>query len=214
MPEKNVDKYKDLTRGMTTAVFNKLGGMEGAARFLAGMMTPQEFFRLWYEDEGIIYLSPISFGWNSQESWERMLKKGWSMGEAVGSAWSEGFKPTAGVMFQLAVIKGWNERNEPLTLSEVRSIATSRLFRRPTNEILSLICNTYSIADITQSMNLEWICLDTPFKLFMITGSRLSGGCVIEEPMVNDQTRCSNGGFVYIVSETPIDEMTPGRWST
>ena len=55
-------KYASLDLGTIEAVFNKLGGMDGAQRFLRGEIAVSEPARHWREEDGVIYFEVTSNG--------------------------------------------------------------------------------------------------------------------------------------------------------
>lgn len=66
-------KYASLDLETIEAVFNKLGGMDGAQRFLRGELTVAEPVRLWREEDGVIYFEVTSNGMTGPDS--RKLEK-------------------------------------------------------------------------------------------------------------------------------------------
>jgi hypothetical protein len=57
----------DLTAGQLNAIVKKLGGHDGAIKFLQGKLSVSEPTRNWREEDGVIYLSVTSDGTTGPE---------------------------------------------------------------------------------------------------------------------------------------------------
>ena len=73
-------KYSDLDLGTIEAIMNKLGGMEGAKRFLRGELVISELVRSWREENGVISLGSVTSDGTTGLGWiERLEKKGFKL---------------------------------------------------------------------------------------------------------------------------------------
>lgn len=201
------DKYKDLTRGMTTAVFNKLGGMSGAARFLAGEMTPQEFFRLSYTEDGIIYFNVFSFGKPIEKLFEGLEAKSYLIYDK--EALHKDFRVSSGFMTQLAVIRS-DKFDETRNLSQVRSCAEAQKFMPTTKESLLLACCGAKNGKLLPALNLGCLVLETTTGTFVVTSYGFAGTGKIQmenHPTTPDERINDSCGFLYTVSRTSFEEL-------
>lgn len=72
-----MSKYNVSIDGVSVeAVFNKLGGVEGARRFLKGELIVNEAPHFWREEDGVFYFSVTSDGTTGPEWIERFKSKG------------------------------------------------------------------------------------------------------------------------------------------
>lgn len=153
-------KYGELNLGQIEAIVNKLGGMEGALRFLRGETSVVESEKKWREHEGVIYLSVISDGTTGPEWIARLESKGYKISNhAKGMLHSKDFKPTLGVATEIAVLKGiiWND-NDLIITENVRTKALELGFSAPNAEVACLIRENFSDEEI-EAMGLYWIVI-------------------------------------------------------
>lgn len=122
------------------AIFNKLGGMEGARRFLRDELTLSEVVRSWREEDGIIRFSVTSDG-TSGASWIECLEHdGYNVGSyAKQILLSPDFKPTKGVVTEIVVMKGSLFSNDERITRNIRAEATKRKYVAPNPEVACLI---------------------------------------------------------------------------
>ena len=75
-------KYADVSLGQVEAVFNKLGGLDGVARFLRDELVVSEQVKRWREVDGVIYLTVTLDKPTSGDKWiPRTEKKGNRVGD-------------------------------------------------------------------------------------------------------------------------------------
>jgi hypothetical protein len=94
----------------------------------------------WREEDGIIYFSVTSDGTTGEEWITRLVAKGFRVGDYAKQVLrSSSFKPTTGVITEVAVLKGvlWND-NDRIT-SKIRVEAKARKLRMPSAEVALLI---------------------------------------------------------------------------
>lgn len=138
-------KYASLSLGMVEAVFNKLGGMDGAQRFLSGELTVAEPVRRWREENGVIYFEVTSDGTSGLAWIERLEKKGFRL-----STWakiilnSTDFNPTNGVTYRIAVLRGALFAPSNRTTDKILANAECRALAKPNAEVACLIREMFS----------------------------------------------------------------------
>lgn len=113
--------------------------------------------RSWSEKDGVIYFTVTSDG-TTGEQWIAKLEVG---GKRVGNyakqlLRSEKFKPTSGITYNVAVIKGEVFSDNDRYTSNIRAEAKRRKFTTPPAELACLIRQKFPDADI-EKMGLLWI---------------------------------------------------------
>lgn len=152
-------KYGELNLGQIEAIVNKLGGMEGALRFLRGKTLITEPERKWREENGIIYFSVTSDGTTGEEWITRLESKGFRISDYAKSILcSKDFKPTSGVTTEIAILKGMLFEDSNRTTKKIRTEAESRKLTKPGAEIACLIRENFSDKEI-EAMGLYWIVI-------------------------------------------------------
>jgi hypothetical protein len=155
----------DLTAGQLNAIVKKLGGQEGALKFLSGELTVSEPTCNWREEDGVIYFSVTSDGTTGPQWIERLEGKSSRIGDYAKSVLrNEDFKPTNGVTTKVAVLKGMLfEQNKRIT-KNIRIEATNRSLETPNAEIACLIREKFTDEEI-KAMGLIWIvAMHEPIK--------------------------------------------------
>ena len=139
------------------AVFNKLGGVEGARRFLCGELSVSEPTCSWREEDGVIYFSVTSDGTTGEEWITRLESKGLRAGNYAKQVLrSPDFKPTNGMTTEVAVLKGiLFEDNDRIT-KKIRAEADKRKLGKPEPELACLIREKFTDKEI-KAMGLMWI---------------------------------------------------------
>lgn len=150
-------KYSELNLGQVEAIVNKLGGMDGVQRFLRGEITVSEPARKWCEVNSIIYFSVTSDGTTGKGWVKRLEKKGFRTGECAKSMLlSDDFKPTNGVMYEIAVMKGMLFSDSDRTTKNIRAEADTRKFTKPNAEVACLIREKFTDEEL-EAMGLWYI---------------------------------------------------------
>ncbi len=147
----------DLTVGQINAIVKKLGGYEGALRFLRGETLITEPERKWREENGIIYFSVTSDGTTGEEWITRLGSKGLRVGDYAKSVLcSKDFKPTSGVTTEIAILKGMLFEDSNRVTKKIRTEAESRKLTKPNAEVTCLIRENFSDEEI-EAMGLYWV---------------------------------------------------------
>lgn len=147
----------NLTAGQLNAIVKKLGGHEGALRFLRGETLVTKPERKWCEQDGIIYFSVTSDGTTGEEWIRRLEKNGFRISDyAKNVLRSKDFKPSSGVTTQIVVLKSmlWNG-NDRIT-KNIRAKALELGLATPNAEVACLIRDNFSDKEI-KAMGLWWI---------------------------------------------------------
>lgn len=142
------------------AVFNRLGGVEGARRLLRGELMvsgPSMSARSWREEEDVIYFWVKSDGTTGDGWITRLGEKGFSVSERAKQVLrSQDFKPTSGVVTEVAVLKGVIFEHDDRFVENIRVRATHRGFTEPDVEVACLIREKFTDGEI-EAMGLWWI---------------------------------------------------------
>lgn len=130
----------DLTAGQLNAIVKKLGGHDGAIKFLQGKLTVSEPTRTWREQDGVIYLSVTSDGTTGPQWIERLEGKGFRLSDYAKSVLrSPDFKPTSGVTTEIAILKGMLFEDKDRITKKIRAEADKRKLTKPNAEVACLI---------------------------------------------------------------------------
>lgn len=113
--------------------------------------------RRWYEENGVIYFSVTSDGTTGEDWIQRFKKKGFHVGDCAKSVLrSPDFKPTHGVTYRIAVLKGILFTDGYCTTSDIREYADKRKLTKPNAEVACLIREMFSDEEL-EAMGLRWI---------------------------------------------------------
>lgn len=198
----------DLTVGQINAIVKKLGGYEGALRFLRGETSVVEPERKWLEHNGVIYLSVTSDGTTGPEWIARLEKKGFRVSDYAKSVLcSKDFKPTSGVTTEIAILKGMLFEDSNRVTKKIRTEAESRKLIKPNAEIACLIREKFSDEEI-ETMGLYWIvAMHEPIKDSdgdpgLLYVNRNDDGSWLDTDYGRPDSRWSRGcGFAFVVSQ-------------
>ena len=201
-------KYGKVELGQMEAVVNKLGGMDGLHRFLAGELTVSHPTRTWHEHGGVIYFSVTSDGTTGPQWIERLKAKGFRF-----SSWAESvlrlpdFHPTSGVTTEIAVLKGLLFEDNDRITSKIRANASARKLEKPNAEVVCLIREMFSDEEI-EGMGLYWIvAMHEPIKDSdgdpgLLSANRSGYGRVVSAYDVEPFYRWDRfGGFAFAVPQ-------------
>jgi len=177
-----VSKYGHRPHNWFEAVVNKLGGEQGAERFLRGELVVSEPTRAWREEDGVIYFSVASNGTTGKGWITRLESKGLCVGDyAKQLLRSPDFKPTSGVTTEIAVLKSLLFNDNDRITEKIRAEAKKRKFIKPSAEVACLICEMFTDEEI-KAMGLVWIVVmhepikDSDGDLRLLGASRGGGG--------------------------------------
>ncbi|MBP9701418.1 MAG: hypothetical protein KBD47_00360 [Candidatus Pacebacteria bacterium] len=155
----------NLTGGQLNAIVKKLGGHDGAIKFLQGKLSVSEPTRNWCEQDGVIYLSVTSDGTTGPQWIERLEGKDFRLSDYAKSVLcSADFKPTSGVTTEIAILKGMLFEDSNRITKKIRAEADKRKLPTPNAEVACLIRENFSDEDI-EAMGLIWIvAMHEPIK--------------------------------------------------
>ena len=109
------------------------------------------------ERDGVIYFTVTSDGTTGEEWIKRLEKKGFRVGDYAKSILcSEDFKPTNGVITEIAVLKGMLFNDSDRVTKKIRAEADSRQLTKPNAEVACLIREMFTDKEI-EAMGLVYI---------------------------------------------------------
>lgn len=148
---------KDLTVGQLNAIVKKLGGYEGALRFLRGELTVAEPERAWRGKDGFITFTLTSDGTTGSGWITRLESKGFRVSDyAQQLLTSPDFAPTTDVTYEVTVLKGMLWHDSERITENIHIEAKRRGLAKPNPEIACLIRERFSDRDI-EDMGFWWI---------------------------------------------------------
>jgi len=113
--------------------------------------------RSWREQDGVIYFTVTSDDTTGEEWIIRLEKKGYRVSNYAKSILrSDGFKPTKGVVTEIAVLKGILFSDSDWVTKNIRNEADSRQLTKPNAEVACLIREMFMDKEI-EAMGLTWI---------------------------------------------------------
>lgn len=152
-----MSKYGHRTINWFEAIVNKLGGEDAAERFLRDELSDSEPTRQWREADGVIYFSVMSDGTTGEQWIARLEGKNLRVGDYAKQVLRhEDFKPTSGVLTEVAVLKGMLFEDSDRITSKIRTEADNRKLQKPNAEIACLIREKFTDAEI-EAMGLWYI---------------------------------------------------------
>lgn len=189
-------------------LLKKQAGEDGPERFLRGEITVTESARAWHEQDGVIYFSVTSDGKSDSEWVAHFEKKGDRVsGYAQQLLCHRDFRPTKGVTYQVAVLKGMIFSDKDRVIKKIRSEADRRKWRESNAEIACLIRDKFTDAEI-EAMGLIWIVTmhksikDSAGRPRLLDASRRGVGrwlsTYYDEPGSQWSREC---GFAFVVSQ-------------
>lgn len=168
----------------------------------------QAYSHKWREDEnGIIRLRVVSDG-TTGKGWIKYFEENdYNIGDYAKSILlSPDFKPTNGVVYEIAIMIGSLFSAEDRTTKKIRAEASRRQFTKPHAEVACLIRKNFSDDDI-KAMGLYWIIVmhepieDSDGDPFLLSAGRVGGGrwlsAYFDKP---DDRWVSESGFAFAVS--------------
>ena len=153
-------KYGHRTINWFEAIVNKLGGEEGAERFLRNELVVSEPARSWREKDGIIYFSVISNGLSGEQEIKHLEKLGHKVGDYAKSVLrSKDYKPSKkGTVHKIAVLKGELFLDESRVTRNIRMEAEKMKMTKPNAEVACLIREKFTNKEIEET-GLNWIVI-------------------------------------------------------
>ena len=152
-----MSKYGHRKLDWFEAIVNKLGGEDAAERFLRDELSVSEPTRQWREADGVIYFSVMSDGTTGEQWIARLESKNLRVGDYAKQVLRhEDFKPTSGVLTEVAVLKGMLFEDSDRITSKIRAAADKRTLQKPNAEIACLIREKFTDKEI-EEMGLWYI---------------------------------------------------------
>lgn len=202
-------KYKDVTLGQVEAIINKLGGMDGAMKFLRDEIIISKPKRTWREENGVIYFTVTSGGTTGAEWIDRLKKKDYSIGSdyALSVLTADDFRPTAGITTEVAVLKDMHNEGECLCSNEtIRKAAKDLNLETPNAELACLICEKFTNDEIRQMGLRQIVVMHSPIndtddypRLLTIISDGRNRFLEVSWGKVRDRQRYEHG-FAFTVS--------------
>jgi hypothetical protein len=210
-----INELKDFTRGQLDAALMKIGqdvGMgtaDGIRAFLAGKLVVSEPARRWREQDGVIYFTLPPTDNTTGEEWiKRLESKGFRIGDYAKSILrSQDFKPTNGVIYEIAVLKGMLFEDNDRITKKIRTEADKRKLTKPNVEAACLIRENFSDEEI-EAMGPRWIIVmhepikDSDGDPHLLDVNRRGGGRWLNAYFDGPGDRWGRGdGFAFVVSQ-------------
>lgn len=146
----------------------------------------------WTEKDGVIRFSVTSDGTTGEQWIARLESKGFRVGDYAKSVLrSKSFKPTTGITYEIAVLKGELFSDNERITKNIRKDAKNRKLTTPNAEVACLIREKFSDKEL-EAMGLYWIVtMHEPIKD--------SGG----DPILLDAFRGGDGSWLYAYYGSP-----------
>ena len=179
-----MSKYGHRPHNWFEAIVNKIGGEEAAEQFLRDELSVYKPTRSWREEDGVIYFLVTSDGATGKDWITRLESKGFRVGDYAKQVLrSPDFKPTNGVLTEVAVLKGTLFEDNDRVTKKIRAEADKRKLTKPNAELACLVREKFTDKEI-EAMGLWWIV-------------------AMHEPINN------SGGDPYLLCADRYDD---GRW--
>ncbi len=141
------------------AVFNKLGGIDGARRFLRGELVLSVPVRSWTAENGISRFSVTSDGATGPEWINWFDTNDYQLDDDAKTLLvSDKFRPTNGVTYQVCVLKGERYEDQKRITKEICADAQQLKLSEPPLELACLIRKMFTNERV-QEMGLCWIVI-------------------------------------------------------
>ena len=209
---------QDLTGGQLNALVKNIMRQMGiddpneAVRLVnSGEWIITKPTRNWREQDGVIYLTVTSDGTTGPQWIDRLAKKGFRVGTYAESILrSADFKPTTGIIYEIAVLKGMLFEDSNRITKKIRTKAESRKLTTPNAEVACLIRENFSDKEI-EAMGLIWlVTMHEPIKdsdgdLRLLDATRRGGGSWLHTRYGNpDDGWDREDGFAFVVSQVSV----------
>jgi len=162
----------------------------------------------WTEKDDIIYFSVTSDGTTGKQWIARLKSKGFRFGHyANGFLCSKYFKPTSGITYEIAVLKGELFSNNDRITKNIRKDAKNRKLSVPNTEVACLIREKFSDKEIA-AMGLYWVVVmhkpvevsdGDPRLLYAYRDG--NGSCLGASYDHPDSLWDRSNGFAFVVSQ-------------
>lgn len=212
-------KSEFLISGIETG---KLNAMVKNIMTQTGITEPEEAVRMmnsgelqisvikskWIEKDSVIRFSVASGGITGEEWIARLESKGFRVGDYAKSVLrSKDFKPTNGIIYEIAVLKGELFSDSDRTTKTIRKEAKNRKLSTPNAEVACLIREKFSDKEL-EAMGLYWIvAMHEPIKdsdgdSILLSASRIDSGSWLDADYDSPGDEWGRGdGFAFVVSQ-------------
>ncbi|MDO9231110.1 MAG: hypothetical protein Q7U36_01350 [bacterium] len=204
--------------GFTPDDITRLGQFKNLSKFrcvLYGTHEIKLIERCWREQDGVIYFSlPPTDGTTGPQWIKRLEKKGFRLSKwAKDVLSSPDFKPTNGIISNIAVLKGmlWNYDSDRTT-KNIRAEADRRNLIKPNAEVACLIREMFSDKEL-EAMGLLWIvAMHDPIKDScggpdLLRAGRDGGGRWLGTAYGGPDDEWSrHGGFAFVASQVSTQD--------
>jgi len=162
----------------------------------------------WREEAGVIYFEVTSDGTTGEQWIDRLTRKDFRVGDYAKSVLrSPDFKPTSGVTYRIAVLKGTLFTDSNRITSEIRAEADRRKLSKPNPEVACLVREMFSDKEL-RDMGLWWIVVfHEPIKdsgglpSLLFAHRRADGPWLFTYCDTPDRRWGSDDGFAFAVSQ-------------
>lgn len=188
--------------------FKNLKGIKAVLNGQAEISFPK---KKWWEENGVIYFKVTSDGTTGKQWIARLEKQGFKLSDwAKRLLLSKYFKPTTGIVYTIAVLKGNLFMSDNCITKKIRSEAAKRKLVTPNPEIACLVREMFSDAEI-KAMGLIWIVTfhkpikDSDGDLLLLNTSRNGDGSWLNTFYGNSGGRwLDDSGFAFEVSQVSL----------
>ncbi len=214
-----LNKSEFLISGIETG---KLNAMVKNIMAQTGITEPEEVVRSvnagelqisvikskWTEKDGVIRFSVTSDGTTGEEWISRLESKSFHVSHYAKTVLnSKSFKPTSGITYEVAVLKGEIFSDNNRITKNIRKEAKNRKLSTPNAEVACLIREKISDKEL-EAMGLSWIvAMHEPIKDSvgdprLFSASRYDGGSWLYADYDDPGSRWDRGGgFAFVVSQ-------------
>ena len=176
---------------------------------LTSCLLPPVLTRNWREEDGVIYFSVESDGTTGENWIIRLESKGFRVGDYAKQVLrSPSFKPTEGIVTEVAVLKSMLFEDQSRITSKIRAEADKRKLGKPEPELACLIREKFTDKEI-EAMGLWYIVAmhepinDSDGDPHLLSARRSGGGRGLGAPHDGPGVRWHrDNGFAFAVSQT------------
>jgi len=201
----------DLTAGQLNAIVKKLGGHDGAMRFLRDELVVSEQVKRWREVDGVIYITVTLDKPTAGDKWiSRTETNGNRAGDYVKSVLrSKKFKPSVAGTYEIVILKGSLFEDDDRITQNIRTKADEMKLVKPNADISCLIREQFTDKEI-EAMGLWWIVTmhepieDSGGSPDLLAAFRDDGGRWLFACSVYPDGRWDReGGFAFLAPQVP-----------
>lgn len=161
----------------------------------------------WTQKDGVINFSVTSDGTTGEQWITRLESKGFCIGDYVkGALHPKDLKPTSGVVYEIAVLKGELFSDNGRITKNIRKEAKNRKLLTPNVEVACLIREKFSDKEL-EAMGLYWIAImhepikyaNSSLKLLRVRRN-YDGPWLDTSSGAPDRRWDNNYGFAFVIS--------------